>query len=236
MPASASDAFWSGPQPGLSDKDVRMFDPVPDAVLRGLEHRAVALLPAAGAKVRPSLQELAYLGARLGPVLSRLAAVEAQLEQALEELRRTRPVAEAALALTAARDNPSVVDRSLLDTLHDTAGSLQAWRAVSGGEPGPQRWLIWSREYRSWRGPNGSGYFGDITRAGQYSHAEAVEQVAQRAWRRKGDPPEVVVPAPPDCLLGASHRLEVFVHQHIQAATDAAVRQHQTAPRSGAEA
>jgi hypothetical protein len=35
-------------------------------------------------------------------------------------------------------------------------------------------YLIWSHEHSAWWGPGGAGYVGRISRAGRYTHAEAV--------------------------------------------------------------
>ncbi|MFI7608513.1 hypothetical protein ACIBTV_25635 [Micromonospora sp. NPDC049366] len=206
-----------------SGTGIGAFEPAPDDVVRDLHHRALALQPHGAGKAKPSLQELAYLGARLGPVLSRLARVQAELAGMREELEHTRPAADAAVAWTAACESVDVESRPLEDTLYEAACALRAWRAVTGRDESAQEWLIWSREWKSWWGPGGNGYFGDITCAGRFSREQATQMAFGRSWRSDTEPPEVVIPAPPGYLLTVRKRLAAYVDRHIAEATAAAV-------------
>jgi hypothetical protein len=40
-------------------------------------------------------------------------------------------------------------------------------------------YLIWSHEHRAWWGPGEAGYVREISRAGRYSHADALRICAQ---------------------------------------------------------
>lgn len=60
--------------------------------------------------------------------------------------------------------------------------------------------MIWSNEHRAWWGPGERGYVREVSRAGRYSLARAIEVVTAAQFGRTfsdgapvGPPPEVIV-------------------------------------------
>ncbi|WP_436759401.1 hypothetical protein [Streptosporangium sp. V21-05] len=82
-----------------------------------------------------------------------------------------------------------------------------------GGERQASTYLVWSNEQRTWRGPNGSGYTGDIWAAGRYDETEAAKACGLRTWSQGSPPPEVMVLAP-------EHGRDALTLDDIRAAPD----------------
>lgn len=199
---------------------IRTTIPVTDDALHDLQ----ALVEKAEAAERDEKHLiLSYIGARMAPVLARLAAVEDELAKVRDELEHTRPAGDAALAWKAACDDVNAPAREAEDTLYDAASKLQAWRTATGREAGPEAWMVWSREFRTWWKPRGAGYTGNITHAGRFTRDAAQECAGRRSWRSPSEPPDVVVPAPAGYVLASSTRLTAYLDHHIGAATAAAV-------------
>lgn len=56
-------------------------------------------------------------------------------------------------------------------------------------------WLVWSNEHAAWWGPHRSGYYTDISAAGRYTYAQAMEICGLRSPGSEL-PPELIQPSP----------------------------------------
>ncbi|MER5622485.1 hypothetical protein ABT061_15720 [Streptosporangium sp. NPDC002544] len=110
--------------------------------------------------------------------------------------------------------------------------------------PRPRRrqgstYLVWSNEQRSWWGPGGANYTGDVWAAGRYDEAEATKACGMRTWSQGSPPPEVMVLAPEnDCsafTLDDIRAVPDLMRDRIAEATRSAVAEREAAQQAPAE-
>lgn len=135
----------------------------------------------------------------------------------------------AALPLAGFRIRDALVQ--VRDLLAEVDRRNDEFREPLSVEPVPAQYLIWSHDAGAWWGPNGSGYTGDITRAGRYELDDANTRAGLRSWPSPTEPPEVVVSAPSPSLL-ASPSLHRLMKSRIEGATLLAVMEKQTGARA----